>query len=308
MTIKLTICGALVFLLAGCAWLQPKPPACEEVATASTRKITFRGLEIPIPVQGATDKFKIAGFEYDAKQTQVISDAVLALTDTRRRQCNAWWAMTRAKPPATAAQMLEMQRLFDASKQSENDLIAALVAGDQRRATQAAENMQRTNREIDDANSRRAALEMPLPREVVDRITRLEDGLLRLQARVDEMPRSGQPQVADHPQDRVSRSLSITGYPRAAVALSSPMKAKLEAEYQALLADFRGAPVRSVLVVGFADSSGAYLQNVEMGRRRAAAVAEFLQRRFPATAQTHVVTSGGIADGPDARRVEVLAI
>jgi hypothetical protein len=79
---------------------------------------------------------------------------------------------------------------------------------------------------------------------------------------------------------QIQRSLSVTGYPQAAVALNSAMKAKLEADYGSALTSFKDPAV--------------------------AAVAEFLQRKFPGNGHMRVVASGGVAEGPNARRVEVL--
>jgi outer membrane protein OmpA-like peptidoglycan-associated protein len=310
MSIKVAFSGVLLFVLSGCAFFQPQPPACEKVATASSQKLTFRGLEIPFAIGGVTDKFKIAGFEYDAKQTQTITDAVMALADARQRQCNGWWAMTRAKPPATAAQMLEMQKLFDSSKQSENELVAALAAGNQGRATQAAQDLQKKSIDLPAAMEKVLTSEAPpntTPQAaVLERIQQIESSLQTLQSRVNSLSLSvGTGQAQPTLIWQAERSFSVTGYPHAAVALTTDMKAKLEQDYQTAVGALRDKPAQNVLVIGFADASGSYLQNVELGRQRAAAVADFLQRRFPSKAQLRIA-SGGIGEGAQPRRVDVV--
>ena len=61
-----------------------------------------------------------------------------------------------------------------------------------------------------------------------------------------------------------------------------------------------------VAVVGFADESGSYLRNVELGLRRAQLVAAFLERSFSGQAYIAIVSSGGVLnEAENGRRVDV---
>lgn len=315
MRITLLASSCLVFLLSGCSLFHPEPPACEAVVTKSSQGLHFRGLEIPTGISSTAAKIKIAGFEYDAKQAQEISDAILSLAEARRSQCNAWWALDRATPPASAAQIIEMQKVFDASKQAEMVLRNALATGDPQKVRQASQSMQSTASDMPRAVEKailtpEVRSELTIPEGILNRIVvlessvevlqRLESSIEVLQRRVDNLP-----PVAMH-GGIPPRSFSVKGFDTTGIGLTPSMKMALESEFKAAVAAFAHRPLPSLVIIGYADSSGAYLRNVDLGLQRATAVASYLKRNFPEAAEIRAVSSGGVLKGADARRVDVV--
>lgn len=84
------------------------------------------------------------------------------------------------------------------------------------------------------------------------------------------------------------------------------MKANLTSDFEAAVAAYARHSQPKLVIIGYADAQGVYLRNIDLGLQRASAVAAYLERSFPGSAKVLSVSSGGIKQGPDARRVEVL--
>ena len=315
---------ALCLALTGCAGWPWKPETADQMAARTLLEscksiptpkpgfnLNFQGIEVPWKPQNPV---KIGSVTFNATEAMRVSDAIYALSESRQSQCVYVAGALLGNPKPTGDRILEAMNTFKAGERASEDLKTLLqtpdadpklVAAFAEKVKLEVEHQTRTTQQIlkPGAEVRKPAkvgmsdLEDDLASDIRQglQVGSVKSSLEELRKEVESL------QAAPH------RLISIGGFPRNSVALTAGMKNQLSAQFSQALSDAKGRPVPRVAVVGFADESGSYLRNVELGLRRAQLVAAFLERSFSGQAYIAIVSSGGVLnEAENGRRVDVL--
>jgi outer membrane protein OmpA-like peptidoglycan-associated protein len=309
MKILAALCASAV--LAGCgAFLRtPVIEGCEPVVRNDRNSLTFKGIVLPI---GATTRVQVANISYEPAELQVITDSIQALANNRLTQCVYVSAALKTTPPATVQQLIlirkeftdmdtEANRLFFLIKDSTSAQAviaqASSILIQSKSKTENVEKILTTPAPISDL---KPTLKEPislseLPAELFTRLDKFETSLSLLRTDFAKSPAA----------KNGSKTITVVGFENSSARLSDPMKASLIRDFELALPLSPAAEAQLLNVIGYADTSGSYLRNVDLGIRRASEVASFLTKTFPDRAKIGILSSGG-AQGPGADQRKVM--
>ncbi|MDA8522949.1 hypothetical protein [Acidovorax sp. NCPPB 4044] len=305
---------SLCLALSGCAFFRPSPA---DVLLESCRALelpkqggTFKlgGLEVPFRPQRP---IKIGTIDFSVKDAQRVSDEIYAMAELRRSQCTVISGALLGSPPPTGAQIIALQEGIDKVKKKSDDLVSVLKTPG---ATpkEALDKAQEAKAAADnEAAKARAEFKGPFASKVG--VDDLSDELAAeltsfrkigaIKAEVDQMQR----QIADIKSATRFFQISVTGFETYGIALTAPMKDELSKQIESILRSAGPFSVPRIAVVGYADDTGVYLGNLDIGLQRATSVAAYLGRTFPQRAEITTISSGGVRhNDKNARRVDVL--
>lgn len=285
--------------LSACDWGQlrraTKIEGCTSQIVPAGAEVKLAGLKWPI---NATKNFEIGNATYTPKQLQVLTQRVMQIDQYKMGQCTILDVALRSSPPPTFAQIQPL--LTEIAKLNKQILdIAAAVEGGTPPATvvntaeQAAEQLPETPTPIKTSQNGGDSA-MPLPNQIspdiVERLAGIEKSIRKLaipKAQLEE------------------RRIVVHGFAPNAVALTAEMRTKLLSDLAQLRTE--GPGDRVVFdVVGYADNSGTYANNVKLGLERARLVAEVVTLHTRPTPNVRFASSAGVAQaGTDGRRVEI---
>lgn len=311
---------ASLSLLGGCCTAPPpaKDPVMEIISQSCAglptpqrdAKFFLGGLEIPFK---PNQPVKIGTLDFSLEDARKVSDAIYALSESRKRQCVYLLVSLRGVPPPSGNRVLQSLDGIQVSEKQADAVLNVLntQGGDPKAAVAAAEKASAIAKEAeekskaalgvqasDNGNSSKIAM-VDLPAEVqsgIRDIGYVKNKLTSVQGQIDDLRKAGP-----------YRQFSIAGFDTGGVMMTSTMKDALSQQLSAALSSAPPALVPRVAIIGFADETGSYLANVDIGLRRAQSVAAYIARNFPKVTEIQIVSSGGVAANvPNGRRVDLL--
>ncbi|MFN9473244.1 hypothetical protein [Acidovorax sp.] len=313
----LVLAAGTVGLLAGCV----TPPADRLYAIIAESctglpapkpgaSLVVGGIEIPFK---PNQPVKIGTINFTRDDARRVSDAIYALSESRKTQCAYLGFSLKGTPPPSGARILQA---LDGIKEAEQQ-VAAVVGvlntegADPKAAVEAAEKAS-ANAKESEAKARASlgaqapSVGTPIKIGLADLsddvasgirdISAVKASLSAVERDVQAMKRAG-----------TQQQFSVGGFDSGGVMLTSGMKEALAERFAAALAGVPPSRVPRVAIVGFADESGVHRNNIEIGLRRAQSVAAFLDRSFPKLAEISIVSSGGVlSNDPNGRRVDLV--
>jgi outer membrane protein OmpA-like peptidoglycan-associated protein len=297
-------CLVPLVLLGGC--IPRTPPSCTSLVEKSTGAIHVKGLTIPV---GGADIVKLGEGDYTPAARQTISDAILRVNEYRLAQCNLLSLLVSLKP-----QPVDKIAVIGEKIAKSNELILQITEDIRKNPDPA--------KVVEGVKTKEAELPKDekgagLPEGNPSPLQALHSRLGELTASVNENSRRMEALMARgaSPKDPakqpvIAQKFSVTGFAVGASVLTPAMKKDIVMQIGRLM---EAAPKTEQLqfdVVGYADSSGTYLQNLQLGLARAHSVGSALQGEAPGSrALLRTVTSAGSTKGgADARRVEVYVL
>lgn len=266
------------------------------------------GVEVPFKPGGP---IKIGKLEFDKSDGATVSDAIFALSESRQRQCSYLAAALLGKPRPSGAAILQVLSRIDATGAKVDSIVADLSDGakDPKQVAARAEQAAQTAKQEEEAAKRNlltepksgkvgykdlaedVAADIRLSRDVPNvkvELSNVQQRLLLIGASIS------------------TQRVIVGGFEAGGVALSSQMKEALAKQFSSVVGSFRQAGAPRVAIVGFADETGSYIQNIDIGLRRAQSVVAYLERSYPQQLIFTIVASGGVQVGSGARRVDIL--
>ena len=310
-------------LLAGCSLFGPPAPPVDPVyqIIADTCKslplpkadnsLNIGGIEIPFK---PNQPIKIGKFDFTSDQARRVSDAIYALSESRRTQCTYLLLSLKGVPPPSGERILQALDGVKASAKSSDAAVEILKTAEiTPQAAVAA--VEKASVEVKSGEEQtRKILSTPGASGPISEPKRIGLGDLseEVAASIREIP--GVQKILVDVQRRLNelkaaphQLVSLDGFDSGGVALTAGQKRLLAERFSLALANSPTSRLPSVAIVGFADEPGSHLINVEIGLQRARSVALYLERNFPNQSDIHIVSSGGvISKTPSGRRVDIL--
>jgi outer membrane protein OmpA-like peptidoglycan-associated protein len=288
-----------LILLSGCF---PKaPPGCTSLVERSTGAIHVKGLTIPV---GGADIIKLGEGDYTPAARQTISDAILRVNEYRLAQCNLLSLLVSLKPqPVDKIAMigekiaksneLILQITEDIRKNPDTAKVVEGVKAKEAELPKGEKGADLTDGDVLSLKTLHARLG--------ELATSLNENSQKIEALVNRLPLPGQA-----PQPFPDR-FSITGFAVGTSTLTPAMRKSIAIQLSRLMQASPKAELFQFDVVGYADSSGTYLHNLQLGLARANSVRVLLQSEALGRRSVlrTVTSAGSIEGGADARRVEV---
>lgn len=288
--------------------------ACSASYITPAGNLKGSGFEIPIG-KWAGGPIKIGTVQYDHSEAQKLSEAAQRVEQARLTFCRATSPAVLNTLPATDRKDVVLQAITsnekvqtavskfvtavaNANTPAESVAAAAdlkqTVEAEQKKvvdkAPAAAASEKQANRSPYEPQSWSLTLAL-MQAESADGIRKLSDKVDVLAQRLDN----------GHPRGEIM----ITGFNDNGVTLPAAERQRLYSQFQDALGKIPESQRPVVLVVGYANKSGAYLKNIALGLRRAQTVMSFLQeQKFSRGYEGHVM-SGGIEDSAYAQRVDI---
>lgn len=276
---------------------------------------TFKtaGLEIPYKPNGP---IKVGSLNFNRDDGIRLSDAIFAMGETRQSQCAYLAAALLGNPKPSGERIMQSLDGIKATRKQADDVVtllktqgadptkvAEIAEAGATNAVKALEKLKEKLAEPSEVTPGKIGLSN-LTDDLIAKIERFRDidsvrsSLVTVQADLAEMRKAAP-----------YRAFKVTGFDVGGVTLTAEMKTILSLQYTEALASAAPRVVSRVSIVGFADSTGIYLRNVDIGLQRATNVAAYLERNFPKAAEIKMISSGGVlANDQQARRVDVLIL
>lgn len=302
--ISLSLAGCPGTLTGVLAQLAPQADTGCKMNYKSAGKFSIAGVEIPITRLPDGQKVKIGSINYEAAEAYELTKGAQALDQARLTSCsvmnNAGFAtMSEAYKKDIYDKVIALaNRMTDYG----NDLASAK---DAQQGLNAADKAQTDGKKAAETSKPQQTAEIRMIEDLSDRLSRameltstrtgqLEQKLVMLRSEFDDLQTRGQ-----------TSRIDIIGFPAAATNLSAEKRGQLYVRLQNAMAKMPGKQKTLVLIVGYADRSGAYLSNVDLGLRRAQVVKSYIQQqRFPRMFDVRAV-SGGVDDSGGGRHVSI---
>lgn len=320
--VKLALVTGSFGLIAGCTITRPPPPPIDPIdaiiaeactglpAPRAGYTLVVGGIEIPFK---PNQPVKIGTINFGTDDARRVSDAIFALSESRKTQCAYLGFALKGKPPPTGARIMQaLDGIKEAEKQTAEVVSVLSTQGsDPKAAVATAEKASTTAKEAE--AKARASLGAQAPGLGTSPKIGLADLSEEVASGIRDIP-AVKASISAVERDillmkRASgqQQITVSGFDSGGVSLTASMKENLAQSYAVALAGAPSSRLPRVAIVGFADESGVYLNNIDIGLRRAQAVAAFLGRNFPSQAEINVVSGGGIfASDPSGRRVDLL--
>ena len=257
-------------------------------------KWSVGGIDIPINLGYSIEKVKIGPIEYTGAQAQELADYVQVLDQRRLSNCGIMYS------PGFSTMAESFRQDVYSKILAANEALDKLALG-LKQAKSPADGVKAAAEAVKEPAKPAAALEIREEQvrfslaTAIQRINTLESSLRNLDA---EVKRIGALPPATH--------IQVLGFARTGASLVPERKLELTQRFQQALDTIPLERTPSVLVVGYADSSGTSAKNVELGLRRASEVAEYLRRQQFKRDYKSKITSGGIGGSDmNGRRVEI---
>lgn len=314
--------SAAAMLLSSCALFQRAPAAppitdnhgC--IGSFVTPAGNFKGAGFEIPLgKWANGPIKIGSVDYNHSDAQKLSQAAMLAEQSRLTFCQATNpAVLSLLPADSRADVIKTALAGQTTIQTNvNAFVVKVVnATSPQEAVAAAAELAKTVNEVakdlgDKVPTAAIGQQVdgfpyePLPFWATLALTQANtsDALKQISEKVDVLnkrldAKSGQGEIR------------IMGFSENGVALAATERQRLYTEFQEALGKIPVSQRPVVFIVGYATKSGSYLQNIDIGLRRAETVREFLQQQKFSRAYEGRVMSGGVGDSAYARRVDVL--
>lgn len=282
-----------IFALEGCAWFV-RSDECKASYSGGTN-ITFDGFTWP---KSPIEPVKIGKFTYTSAQAKTLGDAVASLEEFRLAHCQSMRNLSSAKG-ATAALIAEAIRDFNKTYASMNATFSYAL----REATSPEDALKKATeaKRLADREAERLA-KPPIGSGLEPQLelTALKSQLKDLDDRLSSVEAKRYKGEA-----HLRQTVIVSEFLQNGVSLNATARQTLSARVLQLAGQVPVDELLLATVIGFADSNGSYLANVDLGLRRAQSVATYL-----ATVNSQIliqsIASGGISEGvSNARRVEV---
>ncbi|MFS2037096.1 OmpA family protein [Polaromonas sp. CT11-55] len=299
---KIFTCVVPLVLLGGC--IPRVPPGCNSLVEKSAGAIHVKGLTIPV---GSSDIIKLGEGEYTPAARQTISDAILRVNEYRLAQCNLVSLLLELKPQPVD----KIAAIGDKIAKS-NELILQITE-DIRKNPDSAKVVEGVKTKEAELPKDEKGAGLPEGSDSQLKVVHIRLG--ELTASVNENSRKLETLATRgaSPQEQTQLlpgKFSVTGFAVGASTLTPAMRKDIVTQFGRLMQAAPKAELLQFDVVGYADSSGSYLHNLQLGLARAHSVGTFLQAEVSGKRSVlRTVTSAGSAQGgADARRVEVYVL
>lgn len=309
--------GAVIFcaLFSGCACMgnDSRIQGCDSLIKTSGDHFELAGLSIPI---GGSTPIKIGNVEYTQNQFQQLTDEAEKLEIYKQGQCAL--ASVALATHATYAQIEPLLFKIESANEKEYALRQSVqqagtadeaISATKKAATQVKDE---STPPQNPPSSPPSGYDDSHIRELLIRVTDLEEKLndssfAELTGTLQRLEKN----YAKSSSNSIytEKLVTISGFERNADAMTPRMISALQNELSFLRQKDVKYNSTVFFVIGYADSSGAYLQNIRLGLARAKTVANFLERQSLSSKVTiRATASGGVTNtgGPGARKVEVL--
>lgn len=308
--------------LAGCAswFMSPMERilanSCEGIPQPKPGfSLLVSGIEIPYK---PNSPIKIGKIDFDQADALRVSDAIFALSESRRNQCSYLAAALLGNPRPSGDKILAaLDSVNSSGRQSDAVMMVLATNGADpkaavRLAVGASEAVKGAEEKVKDVLTKPPVAEAPKPPPpgakigMADLSDDVVTGLNDI-GNVKTKLKAVEGQIEDMKKAGPYRQFSVAGFDTGGVTLTSSMKDALSEQLSAALSAAPPALVPRVAIIGFADETGGYLANVDIGLRRAQSVAAYIERNFPKRTDIQIVSSGGVlVNVPNGRRVDLL--
>lgn len=274
------------------------------------------GIEIPLGKWSGTP-IKIGAIQYDRSDAQKLSEAAQRAEQSRLAFCRATSPLVLNTLPEQDRKDVVIMAIASNekiqtgvndfvyavanAKTSEEGIAAAaklksVAAAEEKKvldkapAAAAAAPEKQANESTYDPQSWSVTLAL-MQAESADRIRKLSDKVDGLNQRLDNSRPRGE--------------IRVMGFEENGAALPAAERQRLFSQFQEALGKIPESQRPVVLVVGYANKSGAYLKNIELAMRRAQAIMGFLQeQKFSRGYEGHAM-SGVTEDSAYAQRIDI---
>lgn len=295
---KVFFCAISLVLLGGC--FPRTPPGCDSLVEKSVGAVHVKGLTIPL---GGADIIRLGEGDYTPAARQTISDSILRVNEYRLAQCNLVSLLVALKPQP-------VDKIADIGEKiaKSNELILQITE-DIRKNPNAAKVVE--SAKTKEAELPKTTTGASLFDDKGSPLKMVQDKLDKLAVSVGENSATLKTLVArgaspTEPVQAQPGQFSVMGFAPGASTLTPAMRKEIVAQFDRLVQAAPKAERLQFNVVGYADTSGTYLHNLQLGLARAHSVGTFLRAETSGKRSVLTVTSAGSTQGgAQARRVEV---
>lgn len=306
-------------ILTGCPSVASKNDSVREGGANSACAVSFlnpkgdfemSGVVIPLGFKIDAPVIKIGAAKYTASDAQKLSDAAQRMEQARLNNC----LVVNAPGFRELTPEMRMELLKDIITVSKNMTgFANLIASstDPAKAVAEAEKLTKTAEVVkakaDDAAKKIAEVEEKVAFEKpwTSDFESMRAESSRNLATIFEEVKQVQETLASLKNRAQTVKIDIGTFEINATSIPAAGREQLVTNVQQALESIPSRQRAIVLVVGYSDKSGNYLQNLDLGLRRAQAVINYLiHQRFTREYEARAV-SGGINDSPGGRSVSI---
>lgn len=272
-------------LITGCT------TSCPTVIKNHGERLEFSGIEVPVR---SLTPVKVGKIVYDPVQLQEITDTIQAIDQYRLSQCVLIEQLSKLNP-SPVKEIVEISKTIT----SANSGILAIAA-----SLKTATNPATV---INVATEKAAEITKPSPPETPHDI-KTTPSASSIEGRLDSIEKSAHNFYASWNNRKRTKItvFPISGFSPGQIALNPTMKASISRILQDLEQTVSNPNFFVLDLVGYADSTGSYLDNLQLGLARAKSVASYISSNHLKYSNLRLVSSGGIAPvGENGKRVDL---